>query len=46
MKLTFVFCAFLAVVSSIPYRDQIALLNSLEVGRKEEPEVWQCFGCD
>ena len=31
---------------AIPWRDQIALVNSLEVGRDEEPMVWGCTGCD
>ena len=31
---------------SIPFKSQIALVNSLEVGREEEPMVWACYGCD
>ena len=42
-----VLIAFLTVSSlAIPFRDQIALVNSLEVGRDEEPMVWGCTGCD
>lgn len=43
-------CLILAVLvlqtASIPYKQQTALLNSLEVGRKEDPTVWSCVGCD
>lgn len=35
---------FLAL--SLPYRDQLALVNSLQVGRDEEPIDWTCVGCD
>lgn len=43
----FVLLAFLAVSSlAIPFREQIALVNGLEVGREEEPMVWACTGCD
>lgn len=39
--------AYLAISClAIPFRDQIALVNSLEVGRDEEPMVWACTGCD
>ena len=31
---------------SIPFKEQIALVNGLEVGRDEEPMVWKCEGCD
>lgn len=42
-----VLVAYLAVTCfSIPFRDQIALVNSLEVGREEDPMVWNCTGCD
>jgi hypothetical protein len=36
----------LALACSIPYPQQIALLNSLEVGRLEDPMLWTCVGCD
>lgn len=43
-------CLILAVLVlqtvSIPYKEQIALLNSLQVGRNEDPSVWSCVGCD
>ena len=43
-------CLILAVLvlqtASIPYKEQIALLNSLQVGRNEDPSVWSCVGCD
>lgn len=31
---------------SIPWKSQIALANSLEVGRDEDPNTWECAGCD
>ena len=31
---------------SLPFAHKIALLNSLEVGRNEEPLAWTCAGCD
>lgn len=48
MKTAFVLLlALLAIhVSSIPFKQQIALLNSLEVGREEDPMAWSCVGCD
>lgn len=48
MKLvTFVLLASLAALAaSIPWKAQIALVNSLEVGRNEDPTVWSCVGCD
>jgi hypothetical protein len=33
-------------VATIPFKQQIALLNSLEVGRDEDPMTWSCIGCD
>jgi len=43
-------CLILAVLViqtiSIPYKQQISLLNSLQVGRNEDPTVWGCVGCD
>lgn len=30
----------------LPFEDQIALANALQVGRKEDPNVWGCSGCD
>jgi len=32
--------------SAIPFKQQIALLNSLEAGRDEDPMTWACNGCD
>lgn len=40
------FAALLLLATAIPWRDQIALLNALEVGRNEDPNAWTCFGCD
>jgi len=36
----------IAVASAIPWKAQIALANSLEVGRDEDPNTWECVGCD
>ena len=30
----------------IPYKQQIALLNSLQSGRDTDPINWDCNGCD
>lgn len=48
MKLTTLifFAAFLACAVAIPWRDQIALVNSLQVGRNEDPHIWSCYGCE
>jgi hypothetical protein len=32
--------------TAIPWKSQIALLNSLEVGRNEDPMTWSCVGCE
>lgn len=32
--------------NSLPFKQQIALVNSLEVGRLEDPMDWTCVGCD
>jgi len=48
MKLTTIvlFVALLSVAISLPWRDQIALVNALQVGRNEDPMTWGCVGCD
>lgn len=46
MKSVLVVLTILALTSAIPYRDTLALLNSLQVGREEDPMDWQCAGCD
>ena len=38
--------AILCLAVSLPFKDRIALLNSLEVGRDETPMVWSCAGCE
>lgn len=35
-----------AVATCIPWKSQLALVNSLEVGRDEDPNTWACVGCD
>jgi hypothetical protein len=37
---------FICLSLSIPYHQQLALVNSLQVGREEDPNVWSCVGCD
>lgn len=34
------------VTLTLPFKHQIALLNSLEVGREEDPMAWTCAGCE
>ena len=48
MKLNnIIIVALLATLAlTLPWRDQIALVNSLEVGRNEDPMVWACTGCE
>jgi hypothetical protein len=41
-----VLALLLALACSLPFPQQIALLNSLEVGREEAPLTWSCVGCD
>ena len=42
-----IFLALFATLTlALPWNDQIALVNSLEVGREEDPTVWACTGCD
>jgi len=45
--LTLLVLATLACLAlTLPFKHQIALLNSLEVGRDEDPNVWACEGCE
>lgn len=41
-----VFLLLLALTLQLPFKHQIALVNSLEVGRLEDPMSWTCVGCD
>lgn len=43
-----IFVAFIALVASIPYEDQITLANSLIVGRDDYSDLynWECKVCD
>lgn len=43
-----IFLALLYCVTSIPYKDQIALANSLIVGRDDQSDLyqWVCKVCD
>jgi hypothetical protein len=38
--------SLVALTLGLPYKHQLALVNSLEVGRDEDPMVWSCVGCD
>lgn len=38
--------AIVAAATSIPWKAQLSLVNSLEVGRDEDPNTWGCVGCD
>jgi hypothetical protein len=48
MKTTLAFLALIFIVSSLPYRDQMALANSLIVGRDDQSDLveWTCKVCD
>lgn len=47
MKQLYILVGLLSVLTlSIPYSQQLALVNSLEVGRDEDPNTWTCVGCD
>lgn len=48
MKTTLIFLALIYVISAIPYDDQMALANSLIVGRDGDTTLyeWTCKVCD
>ena len=46
MKAIILLVPLLYLAMALPFKHQIALLNSLEVGREEDPMVWTCAGCD
>ena len=46
MKIIIFLAVLLTLAACLPWRDQIALVNSLQVGRDEDPMVWGCTGCD
>ena len=41
-----VLATIFSLTLAIPFKEQIALVNSLEVGRLEDPMAWTCVGCD
>lgn len=41
-----VLAVLICLTCSLPYDQQIALVNSVEVGRDEDPMTWDCKGCD
>lgn len=48
MKTTLIFFAVLYIAAAIPYEDQMALANSLIVGRDDLSDLyeWVCKACD
>ena len=38
--------ALVPLTFALPFKHQLALVNSLEVGREEDPMTWSCVGCD
>ena len=46
----FIICVLLGLLAlqafAIPFKQQIALLNSLQTGKNEDPMTWNCNGCD
>lgn len=48
MKTTLTFIALILIVCSIPYQEQMALANSLIVGRDDSSDLieWKCKVCD
>lgn len=42
----YVFALLIGLTLQLPFKHQIALVNSLEVGRLEDPMGWTCVGCD
>ena len=42
----FVLATLACFTLALPFKHQIALLNSLESVRNEEPMTWNCAGCD
>ncbi len=45
MKSIIVFLIFISMVATLPYPDQMTLANSLQVGRQEDVDMWQCSVC-
>lgn len=45
-QLLFIVGLLISLSLSIPYQQQIALVNSLQVGREQDPNNWSCVGCD
>jgi hypothetical protein len=46
MKVLILFATLALLAVSLPFAHQIALENSLQVGRNEDPMVWSCAGCE
>lgn len=40
-----ILAALVALTLQLPYKHQLALVNSLEIGRDEDPNTWGCVGC-
>lgn len=41
-----ILAALVCLTMQLPYKHQLALVNSLEVGREEDPNIWSCVGCE
>jgi hypothetical protein len=41
----FIIVGLFVAIFTIPFAEQRALVNSLQVGRKSEPSTWDCVGC-
>lgn len=46
MKAALLLTAIFCLSATLPFREQISLLNSLQVGRLEDPNDWTCVGCE
>jgi hypothetical protein len=45
MDILLVFIVLIVQASSLPLGDQLALANSLQVGRAGDPNAWNCYAC-
>jgi hypothetical protein len=46
MKFILIINFLISLCLAVPYHHQLALVNSLQVGRDEDPIEWTCVGCD
>jgi len=45
INLVFIF-GLMAIASALPWEQQIALANALQVGRDSDPQTWDCADCN